>query len=153
MLGDGGGHDDSPQAYEHLVDTLLARPAFGEQRARYWLDYARYADTYGLHYDNSKDIWPYRDYVIAAFNSDKPYDRFLKEQLAGDLLPAASDRQKAELNIATGFLALGPKQLNERNPQQFLDIPMAKATDFQKATERIYWGGAEGSRIKLQALR
>jgi hypothetical protein len=58
--------DTSPNAYEHLVDGLLARPTFGEQRARYWLDYARYADTYGLHYDNSRDIWPYRDYVIRS---------------------------------------------------------------------------------------
>ena len=56
--------DTSPQAYEHLVDRLLASPAFGEQRARYWLDYARYADTYGLHFDNSRYIWAYRDYLI-----------------------------------------------------------------------------------------
>jgi len=57
-------NDSSPQAYEHVVDGLLARPVYGEQRARYWMDYARYADTYGLHYDNSRDIWPYRDYLI-----------------------------------------------------------------------------------------
>ena len=62
--------DNSPQAYERLVDGLLARPAFGETRARYWLDYARYADTYGLHYDNSRDIWPYRDYLIRSFNTN-----------------------------------------------------------------------------------
>ena len=69
-------NDKSPQAYEHVVDGLLARSTYGEQRARYWLDYARYADTYGLHFDNSRDIWPYRDYVIRAFNSNKPFDQF-----------------------------------------------------------------------------
>src|ERR1035438_8628190 len=67
--------DSSPHAYERLVDGLLAKPSFGEQRARYWMDYARYADTYGLHFDNSRDIWPYRDYLIRAFNKNKPLDR------------------------------------------------------------------------------
>ena len=81
-------HDTSPQAYEHLVDRLLAEPSFGEQRTRYWLDYVRYADTYGLHYDNNRDGWPYRDYLIKAFNSNKPFDQFAMEQIAGDLLPA-----------------------------------------------------------------
>ncbi len=84
--------DTSPQAYEHLVDRLLASPAFGEQRARYWLDYARYADTYGLHYDNNRYIWPYRDYLIRAFNTNKPFDQFAREQIAGDLLPAKQSR-------------------------------------------------------------
>ena len=80
--------DSSPQAYEHVVDRLLASPAFGEQRARYWLDYARYADTYGLHFDNNRYIWAYRDYLIKAFNTNKPFDQFAMEQIAGDLLPA-----------------------------------------------------------------
>ena len=84
--------DPSPDAYEHLVDRLLARPSFGEQRARYWLDYARYTDTYGLHYDNSRHIWPYRDYLIRAFNSNKPFDQFAMEQIAGDLLPGKESR-------------------------------------------------------------
>lgn len=96
-------NDTSPDAYEHLVDNLLARPAFGEQRARYWLDYARYADTYGLHYDNSRDIWPYRDYVIRAFNSNKPFDQFAMEQIAGDLLPA----KDLDPLIASGYVRLG----------------------------------------------
>jgi hypothetical protein len=95
--------DTSPQAYEHLVDGLLARPAFGEERARYWLDYARYADTYGLHYDNSRDIWPYRDYLIRSFNNNKPFDQFAMEQIAGDLLPA---KTLAPL-IASGYVRLG----------------------------------------------
>ena len=95
--------DNSPDAYEHLVDNLLARPTFGEQRARYWLDYARYADTYGLHYDNSRDIWPYRDYVIRSFNSNKPFDQFAMEQIAGDLLPA----KNLDPLIASGYVRLG----------------------------------------------
>ena len=81
-------HDTSPQAYEHVVDRLLVEPSFGEQRTRYWLDYVRYADTYGLHFDNNRDGWPYRDYLIKAFNSNKPFDQFAMEQIAGDLLPA-----------------------------------------------------------------
>ena len=65
---------------------------FGEQRARYWLDYARYADTYGLHYDNNRYIWAYRDYLIKSFNTNKPFDQFAREQIAGDLLPAEQPR-------------------------------------------------------------
>ena len=95
--------DNSPNAYEHLVDNLLARPTFGEQRARYWLDYARYADTYGLHYDNSRHIWPYRDYVIRSFNSNKPFDQFATEQIAGDLLPT----KDLDPLIASGYVRLG----------------------------------------------
>ncbi len=95
--------DSSPQAYEHLVDRLLASPSFGEHRARYWLDYARYADTYGLHYDNSRDIWPYRDYLIRSFNNNKPFDQFAMEQIAGDLLPARS----LDPLIASGYVRLG----------------------------------------------
>ena len=95
--------DNSPAAYEHLVDGLLARPTFGEQRARYWLDYARYSDTYGLHYDNSRDIWPYRDYVIRSFNANKPFDQFAVEQIAGDLMPA----KNLDPLIASGYVRLG----------------------------------------------
>jgi hypothetical protein len=95
--------DTSPQAYERLVDGLLARPSFGEERARYWLDYARYADTYGLHYDNSRDIWPYRDYLIRSFNSNKPFDQFAMEQIAGDLMPS----KNLDPLIASGYVRLG----------------------------------------------
>ncbi len=95
--------DSSPQAYEHLVDRLLASPAFGEQRARYWLDYARYADTYGLHFDNSRYIWAYRDYLIKAFNTNKPFDQFAKEQIAGDLLPP----RNLDQIIASGYVRSG----------------------------------------------
>ncbi|HEY1901990.1 MAG TPA: DUF1553 domain-containing protein [Terracidiphilus sp.] len=95
--------DTSPQAYERLVDSLLARPSFGEERARYWLDYARYADTYGLHYDNSRDIWPYRDYLIRSFNNNKPFDQFAMEQIAGDLMPS----KNLDPLIASGYVRLG----------------------------------------------
>lgn len=95
--------DTSPQAYEHLVDRLLASPSYGEQRARYWMDYARYSDTYGLHYDNDRYLWPYRDYLIQSFNSNEPFDKFAKEQIAGDLLPARSVNQI----VASGYIRAG----------------------------------------------
>ncbi|HUR57350.1 MAG TPA: DUF1549 domain-containing protein, partial [Opitutaceae bacterium] len=92
--------DTAPGAYERLVDRLLASPRFGEHRTRYWLDYVRYADTHGIHFDNYRAIWPYRDYIIRAFNANKPFDRFVREQLAGDLLPARTFEELA----ATGFM-------------------------------------------------
>lgn len=88
-----------PRAYETLVDTLLASPHFGEKWAAMWLDLARYADTKGYERDDSRNIWRYRDWLIRAFNDDMPYDRFLTEQLAGDLLRQPSDDQY----IATAF--------------------------------------------------
>lgn len=91
--------DESPDAYEKLVDRLLASPHYGEHMARYWLDAARYADTHGLHLDNYREMWMYRDWVIDAFNENKPYDVFLTEQLAGDLLPNPSWEQQ----VASGF--------------------------------------------------
>ena len=91
--------DDSPDAYERVVDRLLQSPRYGEHRARYWLDAARYGDTSGLHRDNFRLSWPYRDYVIASFNDNKPFDRFALEQIAGDLM--APD-EFAPL-VATGF--------------------------------------------------
>jgi mono/diheme cytochrome c family protein len=92
-------NDPSADAYGKVVDRLLASKAWGEHRARYWLDYARYADTHGLHIDNYREIWPYRDWVIAAFNKNLPFDRFTIEQLAGDLLP----NRTLEQQVATGF--------------------------------------------------
>jgi hypothetical protein len=91
--------DQAANYYEKAVDRLLASPHWGEHRARYWLDAARYADTHGLHADNYRQIWPYRDWVIGAFNRNLPFDKFTIEQLAGDLLPDASTDQR----IATGF--------------------------------------------------
>ena len=84
--------DDSADAYEKLVDRLLASPRYGEHMARYWLDAARYGDTHGLHLDNDRSMWPYRDWVIEAFNDNMPFDQFTIEQLAGDLLPNADAR-------------------------------------------------------------
>jgi hypothetical protein len=92
-------HDSAPDAYEKLVDRLLASSHYGEHRARYWLDAARYADTHGLHIDNYREMWPYRDWVIAAFNRNLPFDRFTVEQIAGDLLPGRTLDQQ----IASGF--------------------------------------------------
>ncbi|WP_165233307.1 DUF1553 domain-containing protein [Aquisphaera insulae] len=91
--------DPSDAGYERLVDRLLDSPRYGEHMARYWLDAARYGDTHGLHLDNYREIWPYRDWVINAFNADKRFDTFLVEQLAGDLLPSPTLDQL----VATGF--------------------------------------------------
>ena len=85
--------DPSPDAYARLVERLLASPHFGERLAMYWLDLVRYADTDGFHADNYRSVWPYRDYVIRAFNADEPFDQFTVEQLAGDLLPNATLEQ------------------------------------------------------------
>ncbi len=92
--------DSAPGAYDRVVDRLLSSTRFGEHRAHYWLDYVRYADTHGIHFDNLRAIWPYRDYVIGSYNANKPFDRFIREQLAGDLLPAATWDQL----VATGFM-------------------------------------------------
>ena len=86
-------------AYERLVDRLLASPHWGEHRGRYWLDAARYADTHGIHFDNYREIWAYRDWVIGAFNRNMPFDQFTIEQLAGDLLP----NRTLDQQIASGF--------------------------------------------------
>ncbi len=91
--------DQAPDAYERVVDRLLASPLYGERWARKWLDLARYADTNGYEKDRRRSVWPYRDWVIAALNADMPFDRFTIEQLAGDLLPNATLSQR----IATGF--------------------------------------------------
>ena len=106
--------DDRPDASARLIDRLLASPAYGERWGRHWLDVARYADSNGLDENVAQgNAWRYRDYVVAAFNSDKPYDRFLVEQLAGDLLPATDEAERHNQLIATGFLAIGPKVLAE----------------------------------------
>ncbi|WP_182867646.1 DUF1553 domain-containing protein [Rhodopirellula sp. JC639] len=98
-------NDPDPQAYEKLVDRLLASPHYGERYARHWLDLAHYADTHGFERDMRRDTaWRYRDYVIESFNDDKPYDRFLQEQVAGDVLWPDDDQAV----VATGFLSAGP---------------------------------------------
>ena len=103
-------NDPAPRAYEQLVDTLLASPRYGERWARHWLDVVRYADTNGHERDEFRpEMWRYRDYIIRAFNQDKPYDQFIREQLAGDELLAGPPRSPAEADqlIATGFLRAG----------------------------------------------
>lgn len=91
--------DEDPKAYEKLIDRYLASPRWGEHRGRYWLDAARYADTHGLHFDNYREMWLYRDWVIGAYNRNQPFDRFTVEQIAGDLLPDPTESQL----VATGF--------------------------------------------------
>ncbi|MFT5857299.1 MAG: hypothetical protein ACI8XO_004559, partial [Verrucomicrobiales bacterium] len=110
--------DDDPKAYENLVDQMLASPHFGERFSQHWLDIAHYADTHGFERDRRRpNAWPYRDYVIAAFNDDKPYNRFLQEQIAGDVLWS----EDGNAVIATGFLAAGPwdfvGQVEAKSPQ------------------------------------
>ncbi len=98
-------HDPSPTAFNRVIEDLLARPAYGERWGRHWLDVARYAESNGYERDGLKPgVWRYRDYVVGAFNNDKPFDRFILEQLAGDELPDATE----DTVIATGFLRLGP---------------------------------------------
>ena len=92
-------NDRGPDAYERLVNRLLASPHYGERQARPWLDLARYADTNGYEKDGGRSIWPYRDWVIRAFNQDMPFDQFTIQQLAGDLVPKATTEDR----IATGF--------------------------------------------------
>ncbi len=108
--------DTAPDAFSKVVDRLLGSAQFGEKWGRHWLDVARYAESTGKDINLAfPNAWRYRDYVIAAFNKDKPYDQFLREQLAGDLLPAKDDKQRAEQLVATGFLAMGTKSVNQAN--------------------------------------
>jgi hypothetical protein len=111
--------DSSPQAFDRVIERLLASPHYGERWGRHWLDAARYADSAG----NATDFpvpqaWRYRNYVISAFNRDKPYDQFLREQIAGDLLPSSGEQDKVEKIVATGFIALSrrPGLYPEREP-------------------------------------
>lgn len=110
--------DEAPDAFARVVDRLLASPRYGERWGRHWLDVARYGDSNGLDENLAfVNAFRYRDYVVSAFNSDKPYDRFVREQIAGDLLPDSGDLpERFERLIATGFLALGPKMLAEDDP-------------------------------------
>ena len=113
--------EESPDTRARVVDRLLASDAFGERWGRHWLDVARYAESSGKEsnviYPHS---WRYRDYVIDAFNQDKPFNTFIREQLAGDLLPASGNADRAENLVATGFLAVGVKGHNTRGKAQFI---------------------------------
>ncbi len=109
--------DKSPKALEKIVDKLLASSQFGVRWGRHWLDVARYAESNGMERNAAfPHAWRYRDYVIDSFNADKPFDQFIKEQVAGDLLSGTTTDER---HIATGFLAMGPKSLNNRNAREF----------------------------------
>ncbi len=126
--------DESPEAIENLVDRLLDSPQFGERWGRHWLDVVRYAESNGRERNIVyPTAWRYRDYVIDAFNKDTPFNRFIQEQLAGDLLPEAGDNEA----VATGFLAIGPKLLNEGNREAFV---MDLVDDQIDVTTRAFMG-------------
>lgn len=143
-------NDPSPQAFEHVIDRLLNSPRYGERWGRHWLDVVRYADSNGLDENIAHgNAWRYRDYVIAAFNQDLPYDQFIIEQLAGDLLNQAEQGASTEQSsvstaddtttqyrrlIATGFLSLGPKVLAEVDEQKMeMDIVDEQVSTFGTA--------------------
>ena len=113
--------DEGPDAYERVVERLLASPRYGERWGRHWLDVARYADSNGLDENIAHpNAFRYRDWVIEAFNRDKPYDRFVQEQIAGDLMPAAGADERFARLTATGFLTLGAKVLAEQDVDKML---------------------------------
>ena len=130
--------DQSPGAYERLVDRLLASPAYGQRWGRHWLDLVRYAESDGFRQDAFRsNAWRYRDYVVRAFNSDKSYDRFLSEQLAGDEL----DPDNPELRVAGGYLRLGTYEYNQRNVRgQWADI----LNDITDVTGEVFLGLSVG---------
>jgi hypothetical protein len=148
--------DRAPDAWERLVDRLLASPRYGERWGRHWLDVARYADSNGLDENIAHgNAWRYRDYVIAAFNADKPYDVFLAEQIAGDLLAGdggAEERQQRL--IATGFLSMGPKVLAEGDQAKMeLDIIDEQIDTLGKAVLGLTLGCARCHDHKFDPIR
>ncbi len=110
--------DESPDAFEKVVDRLLASRQFGERWGRHWLDVARYAESLTLRGFIMKEAWRYRDYVVDAFNADLPYDRFIREQLAGDLLPAPTTEDRRRQLVAATFLLMGNTNLEEQDKKQ-----------------------------------
>ncbi|MGA2254405.1 MAG: DUF1553 domain-containing protein [Thermoguttaceae bacterium] len=126
--------DHSPAAYERTVDQMMALPQFGERMAMYWLDVVRYADSGGYHSDNERSVWLFRDYVIQAFNDNKPFDRFTEEQLAGDLMPAAVREQK----IASGYNRL--LQTTEEGGAQAKEYTAKYAADRVRNTAAAWLG-------------
>jgi hypothetical protein len=117
-------NDPSPNAWDKLIDRLLASSAYGEKWGRRWLDVTRYADSNGMDENLAHgNAWRYRDYVIRSYNADKPFNQFAKEQIAGDLLPGGTDFEKADRLTGTGFLVIGPKMLAEDDPMKMrMDI-------------------------------
>ena len=131
-------NDRRPAAYPRLVDRLLASPHFGERLAVYWLDLVRYADTVGYHGDQDHNISPYRDYVISALNRNLPFDQFTTEQLAGDLLPAASTWQK----VASGYNRL--LQTTHEGGAQDKEYLAKYAADRVRTTSSVWMGATMG---------
>jgi len=131
-------NDTSTDAYEKVVDRLLASPVYGERWARDWLDLARYSDTNGYEKDRPRSIWPYRDWVINALNEDIPYDQFTIEQLAGDMLPNATDQQR----IATGFHR--NSMLNEEGGIDPLEYRFYAMVDRVATTGTVWMGLTTG---------
>jgi hypothetical protein len=130
--------DPAPDAYDRLVNRLLASPHYGERMAIGWLDVVRFADTIGYHSDNPRPVWPYRDYVIRAFNTNKPFDRFTIEQLAGDLLPDATQ----ETRIASAFNRL--LLTTEEGGAQAKDYEARMLTDRVRAVGAVWLGQTTG---------
>ncbi len=130
--------DPSPDAYERLVDRLLSSPHYGERMAIGWLDVVRFADTIGYHSDNPRNIWPYRDYVIQSFNRNKPFDVFTREQLAGDLIPAAGLEQR----VGSAFNRL--LLTTEEGGAQAKDYEARYLTDRVRAVGAVWMGQTIG---------
>ncbi|WP_205855123.1 PSD1 and planctomycete cytochrome C domain-containing protein [Pirellula sp. SH-Sr6A] len=129
---------EAPNAYEQLVDSILNSPHYGERMAIGWLDVVRFADTIGYHSDNPRNIWPYRDYVIQSFNSNKPFDRFTIEQIAGDLLPDANQETK----VASAFNRL--LLSTEEGGSQPKDYEQRMLTDRVRAIGAVWLGQTTG---------
>ena len=130
--------DESPDAYEKLVNRLLSKPQFGERMAIYWLDLVRYADTSGYHSDENVSVWPYRDYVIKAFNDNIPFNQFTIENLAGDLLPNATPEQK----VASGYNRL--IQTTAEGGAQAKEYLTIYAADRVRTTASVWLGATLG---------
>ena len=148
--------DDSPDAFDKLVDRLLGSVRYGERWGRHWLDVARYADSNGLDENIAHgNAWRYRDYVIAAMNDDQPFDEFVVEQLAGDLLPAVEDEELQHRRlIATGFLSLGPKVLAEVDEQKMeMDIVDEQIDTFGRAFLAVTLGCSRCHDHKFDPIR
>ena len=130
--------DNSPKALENLVDRLLASPQFGERWGRHWLDVVRFAESSGMEFNFTyPHAWPYRDYVIDSFNADKPFDVFLREQIAGDLLPTPENESPEAFqarHVATSLLAFGPKRHNSSGTSFQVDIASDQIEVITKAT-------------------
>jgi hypothetical protein len=133
--------DKSPGAYEKLVEKYLASPQWGEHRTRYWLDAARYADTHGIHFDNYREMWSYRDWVIQAFNKNMPFDQFAIEQIAGDLLPKSTlDQQSLPASTA----ATSPPT---RAVQSTKSTPYLYTRDRTETTAQVFLGSTAGCAV------